>query len=157
MTDINPSLHIYHAQYLYITLLFWLSNLWPWHGDLDLDFSWYHKITWTKHHINTKTVHLLHFANISDEFEGQWPWWTCKICYNNAIWIKHHIHANAQVSLCWIYCRTWTNVKILKFAPFLLCQSVKSSFYSVGHGSFSIKVRTWKNTTQFYVVFHTNE
>ncbi len=74
MVDIKPSLHIYHAQYLYLTLLFWLSDLWPWYGDLN--FACYCKITWTKRHINTKTVHLLHFANISDEFEGQWPWWT---------------------------------------------------------------------------------
>ncbi len=58
-TDIKPSLHIYHAQYLYLTLLFWLSDLWPWHGDIYLDFACYCKITWTKHHINTKTVHLL--------------------------------------------------------------------------------------------------
>ncbi len=71
MADMKPSLHSYHAQYLYLTLLFW-----PWHANLDLDFACYCKITWTKHHINTKMVHLLHFANISDECEGQWFWWT---------------------------------------------------------------------------------
>ncbi len=87
MTDIKPSLHIYHAQYLYLALLFWISDLWPWHGDLYLDFACYHKIARTKHSINAKTVHLLHFANIWDEFEGQWPWLTIdplfKVTYVN--------------------------------------------------------------------------
>ncbi len=74
MTDIKLVLHIYHVQYLYLTLLFWLSDPWPWHGDLYLDSACYFKIAWTEHLINAKTVHLLHFANISDVFEGQWPW-----------------------------------------------------------------------------------
>ncbi len=43
MTDIKPSLHIYDAQYLYLTLLFWLPDLWPLCGDLYLEFARYSK------------------------------------------------------------------------------------------------------------------
>ncbi len=49
-----------------------------------------------------------------------------------------------------IYCRMRTNVKYLKFVPILFCWRVKSFFFF-----------SWyeyrKNTTQFYLVFHTNE
>ncbi len=237
MTDIKPSLHVYHVQYLYHTLLFCVSDLWPWRGDLYLDFllqnclnetshQWYiccilpiseisskgsdlgsslthlsrsdrSSRSWTllvsailpqQNHINAKMVYLESFINISDEFRpltyfsrsdravrlvclsiqfllayihdwhqtitvylpcpvlvphtiilALWPltlaWWLwpllclllqnylnqtsyqyqngtfaaflkgsdlggplthCKTCYNNAIWIKRHIHAKTE-------------------------------------------------------------
>ncbi len=54
----------------------------------------------------------------------------------NLLWkVQKSLAANREgsfplVSLCRIYCRMWLNVKILKFAPILLCWRVKSFFFS---------------------------
>ncbi len=64
---------------------------WPWF------WLCYHKITWTKHHMSTKMVHLLRFGNISDKFEVttipsksnitsilKWYiWWILQISYKS--------------------------------------------------------------------------
>ncbi len=51
-------------------------------------------------------VILGHFGNDSDN-DNQFEQCSSHLC-------------NAQVSLCRIYCRTWTNLKILKLVPILV-------------------------------------
>ncbi len=50
-----------------------------------------------------KTVHFLHFANISDEFEGQWPWLTFDQLFKDT---DHH-----DLELCLLvqYCHNKTS------------------------------------------------
>ncbi len=59
-----------------------------------------------------------------------------------------------QVPLCQIYCRTWKNVKNLKFVPILLCQRVKSFFFF----SWALFFRNKSmNIGRTLLVFHMNE
>ncbi len=58
---------------------------------------------------------------------------------------------NAPVTLCRIYFGTRTNVKCKKFAPILLC--LKGQMHKVIFKS----TKNNTNTTQFYLVFHTNK
>ncbi len=50
-------------------------------------------------------------------------------------------NSDVQVSLFRIYCRTWTNVKKLKFAPILVWDGTNHVNFSFELGSFTIIIR----------------
>ncbi len=71
-------------------------------------------------------------------------------CFYNTTMYHTERTFSEPVPLCKIYCRTWTNVKSLKFVPILLCQRVKCTkhfFLQLGTVKCTKIVRTLHSST----------
>ncbi len=104
ITDIKPSLHIYHAQYLYLALLFWLSDLWPWHGYLYLYFAMLSQNSPNKtfhQYQNGKFVAFCQYL--------RWVWRAVNLVEFWSTFQDHIGHCNLGLCLLVQYCRNKTS------------------------------------------------